>query len=108
MKAIDNEELRKMIQENPDLPLVFYVVNDEIAYDYGITVFEGCTCKVGTIYIDDERSYDDLDDIKDEYKDILCDDDNFVDLSDKEFDKAVEDYVNENVRHYKAIIIMVN
>lgn len=105
MKAIDNEELRKLIAENPDLPLVFYVCNDEVNYDYGITVFEGCTCSVDTIYIDDDRSYDDIEDIVEEYRDFLCYEEKYKDLSDDEFDKAVEEYINENVRHYKAIII---
>ena len=104
---VDNAELRKLIQENPDLPLVFYVSNDEICYDYGTTVFEGSSSRIGTVYIDDERTYDDLDDIIDEYRDYLCDDDNFKDLSDEEFDKAVKEYVLENTRHYKAIIIRV-
>lgn len=107
MLARDNEKLRKLIAENPELPLVFYVSNDEICWDYSSTVFEGCYCKVDTIYIDDDRTYDDFDDILDEYRDYLCEEEQYKDLSDEEYDKVVEKYINENVRHYKAIIIEV-
>lgn len=103
----DNEELRKLIKENPELPLVFYVSNDNLCYDYNTSVFEDCYCKVDEIYIDDERCYDDFDEIVDDYRDNLCDEEEYKDLPDDEFDKAVEKYVNENIRHYKAIIVSV-
>lgn len=107
-KAVDNTQLRKLIQENPELPLVFYVSNDEICYDHSSTVFEGCTCKIGTVYLNEEQTYDDIDNIVEDYSCNLCDEEGFKDLSDEEFDKKVEEYVNENVRHYKAIIIEVS
>ena len=37
----DNEELRKLIQENPNLPLVFNIYTDNIDIDYYCQVFEG-------------------------------------------------------------------
>ena len=40
----DNEKLRKLIEENPELPLIFYVSSDNISYDYNTTVFEDCYC----------------------------------------------------------------
>ena len=104
----DNEELRKLIAENPELPLVFYVNNDDLCYDYYSTVFEGCRCRLGEVYMDEEITYEGLDDIVDEYRDKLCDEDGYRDLPDDEYDKAVEKYVNENIRHYKAIIVIVN
>ena len=106
-KAIDNEELRKMIQEYPDLPLVFMVNNDEICFDYGCTVFEGCRCKIGTVYIDDDQTYDCVEDAIETYSDIYCDDEKYEDLNDKDFYEAMKEYVNENIRHYEAIIVYI-
>ena len=107
MKAIDNEELRKLIEENPGLPLVFLVYNDEIFYDYGCTVFEACKSRIGTVWFDDERMYDDKDEVVDDWRDRYCDDEKYKDMSDEEFDKAIEDLVEEEVRHYEAIIVRV-
>lgn len=104
----DNQELRKLIEENPELPLVFCVSNDNLYYDdYSMTVFEGCYCKVEEIYTDEERYYNDSDEILDDYKDKLCDNEEYKDLSDDEFEEAVEKYIDENIRHYKAIVIYV-
>ncbi len=107
MKEIDNEQLRKLIQENPELPLVFYVSNDNICEDYGMTVFEGCNCKIGTVYMNDVRTYDDLDDILDYYIDYFSKEEQYKEMSAEEYGKAIAVYINENVRHYKAIIIEV-
>ena len=107
MKAIDNEELRKLIEENPGLPLVFLVYNDEIFYDYGCTVFEACKSRIGTVWFDDERMYDDKDEVVDDWRDRYCDDEKYKDMSDEEFDKAMEELVEEEVRHYEAIIVRV-
>ena len=107
MKAIDNEELRKLISEHPDLPLVFLAYNEEIFDEYSITVFEGCRSRVGTVWFDDERTYDDEDDVVEEYVERYSDAEEWADLNDDEFYKEMKRYVNENVRHYEAIIVRV-
>lgn len=111
MKAIDNEELRKIIEENPGLPLVFEVYNDNVCFDYGCTVFEACRSRVGTVWFDEQHSdgrmYDDKDDVIDDFRYKYCDDEKYKDLSDEEFDKAMEELVEEEVRHYEAIIVRV-
>lgn len=106
-KAIDNEELRKMIAENPDLPLVFEVYNDEICFDYGYSIFEGCRCWIGTVWFTDERMYDDKSDVVEEYVNMYEEAEGWCDLSNEEFYKRLEDLVEEEVRHYKAIIVRV-
>ncbi|MFG6319585.1 MAG: hypothetical protein K1W33_07030 [Clostridia bacterium] len=104
----DNEELRKLIAENPDLPLVFNVYTDNIDTDYTCIVFEGAvSCKVETVYFTDDRSYDDFDDILDDFVCNLEDEEGFENLSDEEYIEAVEKYIEENVRHYKAIVVSV-
>lgn len=101
----NNEKLKKLIQENPELPLVFNVYTDNIDTDYSCIVFEGCTCKIETVYFTDDRSYDDFDDILDDFMCNLEDEDEFKDLSDEDYEEAVKKYIEKNVRHYKAIVI---
>ena len=105
MRAIDNEELRKLIEENPGLPLVFLVYNDEICFDYGCTVFEACKSRIGTVWFTDERMYDDKSDVVEEYVGRYEDAEEWCDLSNEEFYKRLEDLVEEEVRHYEAIIV---
>ena len=107
MRAKDNEELRKLIGENPGLPLVFLAYNDEICFDYGCSIFEGSRCRIGTVWFDDERMYNDKDEVVDEWRYMYCDDEKYKDMSDEEFDKAMEELVEEEVRHYEAIIVHV-
>lgn len=107
MKAIDNEELRKLIAEHPDLPLVFEVFNDEVCFDYHTTIFEGCRSRIGTVWFDDERMYDDEDEIVEEWIWRYGDDEKYKDMSDDEIEEEFRKLVNEEVRHYKAIIVRV-
>lgn len=104
----NKEELIKLIKENPNLPLVFFAYNDDFIPDYTGMVFEKYYCYTATIYIDeqdDNTYYDDVDDVIELYRDRLCDEENYKNLSDEEYDKAVEKYVEENVTHYEAIVI---
>ena len=105
-----NDKLINLIKENPDLPLVFYVYGSDLLYDFTSTVFEDCNfCRIWTVYFPDDmdRAFDDIIDVTEAYKDIFCDDDKYKDMSNEEFDKAIQDYIEKNVRHYKAIIISV-
>ena len=107
----DKEHLVKLIQENPDLPVVFLVRNDEIATDYGSTVMEDFYVDITEIYKYDYYGdiiwSDDRYDVKDHFRDVLADDERFVDLQDPQYDEAVEKYIEEEVEHYKAIVISV-
>ena len=107
MRAVDNEELRKMIAENPGLPLVFLAYNEEICDEYNITIFEGCRSKVGTVWFDDERMYDDEDDVVEEWIWRYADDEKYKGVSDDEIESEIRKLVNEEVRHYEAIIVRV-
>lgn len=103
----DKEKLIELVKENPSLPLVFMVSNDEIAWDYGSTVYEDFWCDISEVYVLDEEYSDDKDYVIDKYRDLLCDDDKFKDLTDEEYDKAIEKYVDENITHYEAIVVNV-
>ena len=107
MKAKDNEELRKLISENPGLPLVFEVYSDEVCYDYNTSIFEGSRCRVGTVWFDDEAMYDDEDEIVDDWLYKYGDAEEWCDLSNEELEAKMRELINEEVRHYEAIIVRV-
>lgn len=105
MENEQTKELLKIIQENPDLPVVFMVDGSEIAdeYEYRYTFVEHYSASVETIWIYQDHYYDDKVDITVEVENDLID--QYEDLDDEEFDKVVEKYIEENVEHYKAIVI---
>lgn len=103
----DNEELRKLIESNPDLPLVFVVAYDDMYEGYACTVFQKSDCFVSEVYFDCRHYTNYKEDVIDYYRDRLADEEEYKDLSDDEYDKAVEKYVDENIEHYKAIVVSV-
>jgi len=109
IKRNNKEELIKLIKENPELPLVFFAPNNEFCPDYGSTVFNDFYAYIAEIYIDednyDKTYYDDLDEVIEIYSDRLCDADGFKDLFNEDFEKAIKEYVETNVEHYKAIVV---
>lgn len=103
----NNEELRKLIQENPDLPLVFNVYTDDIDTDYNCIVFESCHCRVETIYFYEDRCTNDDIEVLEYYMDFLSEEDEYKDLSDEDYEEAIKNYIEENIIHYKAIVVSV-
>ena len=99
------KELLKLIQENPDLPVVFMVYGEDLAdeYEYRYTLIENYGARVETIWKHQDRFYDHIVDITEAVENDLID--QYENLSDEEFDKVVEKYIEENVEHYKAIVI---
>ena len=51
----DNKELRKLIESNPDLPLVFLVNSEYVDGGYYYTLFQYSKCYISEIYFDDEH-----------------------------------------------------
>lgn len=106
----EKEKLIKLIQENPTLPLIFTVSNDELLDEYGWTLHENFNCKVETVYFI-ENSFDvsvvciGKDEVLEKAQEILADDEKCENLTDEEFEKCAENYIEEKVRHYKAIVI---
>jgi hypothetical protein len=102
------EELIKLIQENPTLPLLFMVRNDEILDEYGSTVHENFWCEIQTVYYWGEEMQtvtDDYIEIQERVQAMLSDEEEYENLTDEEFEKCVDKYIEENIRHYKAIVI---
>lgn len=105
MENEQTKELLKLIQENPDLPVVFMVDGSEIAdeYEYRYTFVENYGASVETIWVYRNHYYGQKIDITEAVENDLFD--QYEDLPDEEFDKVVEKYIEENVEHYKAIVI---
>ena len=112
IEANNKNDLIKLVQENSELPLVFIVSNDEIATDYGSTVYEKFRAYKSEVYKYEQWGdtiwTDDRDDVFEYYADKLCDEDKYKDLYNEDFDKAINEYIDEHIEHYEAIVIYVS
>ena len=107
----NKEELIKLIQENPNLPLVFMMSNDEVAGDYGCTVMKDFRAFKNEIYKyerwGDLVFSDDVDEVIEYYSDTLADEEKYEDLSQEEYEQEIKKYVEENIEHHEAIVLYV-
>lgn len=101
-----NEKLVKIIQENPDLDIVVMAGTDELTDEYGSILMEKLNIEVADIYNSprDEIIYFDKDDVVDELRDFLADDEEYIDMSDDEYDKVCEEKAKDYF-YKKAIVI---
>lgn len=101
----DTTELRNLILENPDLPLVVFCGeeswHDEWAYEQAEV--HGVSIQTLTIYND---TWADEDDYRERLSDNLCDEEEYKDLSDEDYDKMLDEKVKET-EFVKAIVIYV-
>lgn len=108
----DKEKLIKLMQDNPDLPVVFMVSNEEMCYEYSYTVMQEFSPDITELYCyegyDGTIFSDDVDEVKEHFYDELCECEECINMSDEEFEKYVEKYVEEKVEHKKVIRIYVN
>lgn len=107
----DKQELIKLIQQNPDLPLVFFVNNDEICGDYGSTVMEDFYVYKSEVFkyerFGDLCFSDDEDEVVEYYCDHFVDEEKYADLSQEEYEEVIKNYIRQNIQHYEAIVINV-
>lgn len=107
----NKEELIKLIQENPNLPLVFMMSNDEVAGDYGCTVMEEFGAYKSEVYKyerwGDLVFSDDVDEVIEYYCDTLADEEKYEELTQEEYEQEIKKYVEENIEHYEAIVLYV-
>lgn len=114
----DNVELKKLITENPDLPLIFCVGEDAHQYEdfyYNYIESRHISCNIGE-FLDCEVSWNnylmftDRQDFIERLGECLMDmDDSLQNLSDEEFDKIVE-YNAKKFEPYwkKAILVTID
>ena len=105
----DTSNLRQLIIENPDLPLIIFC--GEESWD-GEHSYSSASASKGsiqelTLY---ENVYDatwiDREDYAEKLADDLCDDEEYKDMTDEEYDKMIDQKVKET-EFVKAIVIYV-
>lgn len=104
------DELKELITKYPDYPIVVIVDSEVVAdCDYGWWYAPEIRFGIGEILdceqnIDDEKTYIDKDEFEDDLRDKLSWDEIYDKLSDEEFDKIVEEKLNEYEPYWKKVI----
>jgi hypothetical protein len=101
----DTTELRKLILDNPDLPLVIFVDGDTNDGEYCYEQADVYNCSIQELALYKDVWYE-RDDFKEALSDDLCDREEYRDLSNEEYMKVIDDKVAE-VEFVKAIVVYV-
>ena len=103
---MNKEELIKIIEENKDLDIVVMASTDYLIDEYGSILMEKLNIEVTDIYNSprDEVIYFDKDDVVDELRDFLSDDEEYINMYDDEYDKACEEKAKDYF--YKRAIVI--
>ena len=101
----DTTELRKLIIDNPDLPLIVFCGDDcwHDFYPYEKANINGCDVEKLTLYND---WWIDKEDYADRLSDDLADEEEYKDMTDDEYNAMIDQKVNET-EFVKAIVIYV-
>lgn len=100
-------ELRKLILENPDLPIVVLAGQDATCGDYGWTYCSNISFGIGEIldcefYDYDNIVFTDRDRLEEYISDILADE--YINGTDEEFEAAVKKEVEKYEPYWKKVI----
>lgn len=107
----DGTELRKLLAENPDLPLLVFATDDANHGEYSCELAE-LKCRKGSV-LDcpkeewlpfDDRIYTDYEDLESDVVDVLHDD--YGELSDEEFNAKVAEHMRKLDQYWKECIII--
>lgn len=104
------DELKKIISEYPDYPIIVMVGSDVVADDYYGWWYAPClSFSVGEILdceqdINFDKVYTDKDEFKEDIIDRLSYDYDSKDLSDEEFDKIVKEKYQKYESYWKKVI----
>lgn len=102
----DTTELRKLIMENPDLPLLFFAGEDAYSdegYQYSMAYASDASIQELTLYGD---VWMDKEDYAEKLSDDLCDEEEYKDMTDDEYDAMIDRKIEET-EFVKAIVIYV-
>ena len=108
MKQTD--ELKKLIAEHPDYPIVVIVANEVVADDfYGWWYAPSLSFSIGEILdceqdVNDEKVYVDRNDFEEDLADILGDSGDYDETTDEEFDKIVQEELKKYEPYWKKVI----
>nr|DAG25578.1 MAG TPA: hypothetical protein [Caudoviricetes sp.] len=104
-----SDELKQLIAENPDLPIVVLVGGEAASDDWGYTYCADvhfsieeildCTLPFGDDYV-----YNDRDDFEDALSDYLADCEEYENLSDEEFQTLLDKELSKYEPYWKKVI----
>ena len=103
-------ELKKLIAEHPDLPIVVIVSAEVVADDdYNWWYAPDISFSLGELLdceqdVNDIKVYTDRDDFEEDLRDILCDLEEFEEATDEEFDQAVKEQLAVYEPYWRQVI----
>lgn len=102
-------ELKELIEQHPDYPIVVLAAEDAVLDDYSYTYCSDITFDIGTILdceavCRDEKVYVDKDDLIEDMRFYL--EEVYDDVSEEEFDKIVDKEVAKYDSYWKDVIIV--
>lgn len=105
------EELKQLIAEHPDYPIVVMVANEVVADDfYGWWYAPDIRFTMGEILdceqdINDEKTYIDRDDFEEDVRYCIENDDDLMEsITDEEYEKEVKRILDEYEPYWKDVI----
>ena len=101
----DTSNLRQLILENPDLPLLIFCGEEAWCGEWTYNQADASRGKIQTLTLYHDVWVDE-DDYRERLVDDLCDEEEYKDLSDEEYFKMIDQKVAETV-FAKAIVIYV-
>lgn len=110
MLTKQTDELKKLIAEYPDYPIVVMVANEVVADDfYDWWYAPSLSFSIGEILdceqeVKDEKVYTDRDDFEEDLADILGDSGDYDETTDEEFDKVVQEELKKYEPYWKNVI----
>lgn len=102
----DTTILRKLILENPELPLLIFVGEEAYCPDYSYTMAFSSGGEIQELSLYNDEMWMDYDDYKDKLTDDLEYEEEYKNLPDEEYDKMIDEKMKE-VEFVKAIVIHV-
>lgn len=107
----DSGELRKLIAENPDLPIVVLANEESACPDYCWTYCSYVRCALSLLLgvetpydAEDGHLFTDKGEFEEAIADAFSDDEQYHALSEKEFDEAVKREMDKYECHWKRVI----
>lgn len=109
MFTAKTDELKKLIREHPDYPIVVVCNSDVVADENGWWYAPEISFGTGVILdceqdVNDEKVYVDEDDFEEDIRYMLEGREDLEDVSDEEFDRAVEEEMKKYEPYWKNVI----
>ncbi len=101
----DTKVLRNLILENPDLPLIIFCGEEAWGGDWGYTQADVSKGEIENLILYGDQWLDE-DDYREKLSDDLCDEPEYKDLSDEEYEKMIDEKVAQS-KFVKAIVLWV-